>query len=50
MDIPSGKDLFAARMGLDELNEQVFWQLVNPKEDEELFAVFDTAIRSLYVL
>ena len=50
MDIPSGQELFAARMGLDEQNEGFFWQTVNPKEDEELFAVFDSAIRSLYVL
>ena len=50
MEIPSGEDLFAARTGLDEQNKGFFWQCVNPNEDQELFAVFDNAIRSLYVL
>ena len=44
MDIPSGQDLFDARRGLDEQNEGLFWQWVDPKEDEGLFAVFDAAI------
>ena len=50
MDIPSGKDLFDARRGLDRQNEELFSQWVNPNGDGELFAVFGTAIRSLFVL
>ena len=50
MDIPSGVKVLVDRMGIYKQNEERFWQWVNPNEDEELFAVFDAAIRSLYVL
>ena len=50
MDIPSFEMLLDARRGLDKQNEEQFWQWVNPQNDGELFTVFGTAIRSLYVL
>ena len=50
MDIPSVESLWDARRGLDKQNEERFWGWVSRNEDEELFAVFDTAIRTLYVL
>lgn len=50
MDIPLSVRALKDRACLDKQNEERFWMWVNPYEDKDLFAVFDSALCALNIL